>query len=114
MPIQFRCTACRQKLSISTRKAGREVSCPACGERLVVPAPEPAVPVAEEQAAAPEATPDADIERRHPEVAAERQRDDLLAASIEADEAEEFSLRKADTDFEEMDLTPMVDVTFLL
>ena len=30
------------------------------------------------------------------------------------DDEEEFGLRKADTEFEEMDLTPMVDVTFLL
>lgn len=32
----------------------------------------------------------------------------------EADDENAFALRKADTDFEEMDLTPMVDVTFLL
>ncbi len=30
------------------------------------------------------------------------------------DEEEEFSMRKAETELEEMDLTPMVDVTFLL
>ena len=38
-------------------KAGREVSCPACGERLVVPAAEPAEPPVGEQAAVPEAPP---------------------------------------------------------
>jgi len=36
----------------------------------------------------------------------QRRRDD--------EEDEEFDIRKADTEFEEMDLTPMVDVTFLL
>lgn len=30
------------------------------------------------------------------------------------DDEEEFQIRKAETEFEEMDLTPMVDVTFLL
>ena len=36
------------------------------------------------------------------------------AVATEEDDDEGFSLRSPDTDFEEMDLTPMVDVTFLL
>src|SRR5688572_27548740 len=37
MPIQFRCTTCRQKLAISRRKAGKVVKCPACAADLRVP-----------------------------------------------------------------------------
>jgi biopolymer transport protein ExbD len=37
MPIQFRCTSCRQKLAISRRKAGKVVKCPACAADLQVP-----------------------------------------------------------------------------
>ena len=37
MPVQFRCTSCRGKLSISRRKAGNQVDCPKCGQPLTVP-----------------------------------------------------------------------------
>lgn len=37
MPVQFRCTGCRGKLSISRRKAGCQVECPKCGLPLTVP-----------------------------------------------------------------------------
>ncbi len=37
MPVQFRCSACRGKLSISRRKAGSQVDCPKCGQSLTVP-----------------------------------------------------------------------------
>lgn len=37
MPVQFRCTACRGKLSISRRKSGSQVACPKCGQTLTVP-----------------------------------------------------------------------------
>jgi len=40
MPIKFRCNSCRQKLSISRKKAGREVNCPQCAERILVPTEE--------------------------------------------------------------------------
>ncbi|MGV3608625.1 MAG: hypothetical protein ACO1RA_19640 [Planctomycetaceae bacterium] len=37
MPIRFACTACGQKLSISTRQAGNQVTCPRCQKATVVP-----------------------------------------------------------------------------
>lgn len=37
MPIQFRCPHCRQLLSISSRKMGATVNCPACTEPIRVP-----------------------------------------------------------------------------
>lgn len=38
MPIAFRCLKCGQKLSISSRRAGTTVNCPACREAIQVPA----------------------------------------------------------------------------
>ncbi len=42
MPIRFSCPHCSQKLSVSTRKAGKSANCPRCKRELTVPAPEPA------------------------------------------------------------------------
>jgi len=42
MPIRFSCPHCTQKLSVSTRKAGKVANCPRCKKELTVPAPEPA------------------------------------------------------------------------
>ena len=41
MPIRFRCVYCDKLLGIARRKAGAVVSCPHCGEKLIVPTPEP-------------------------------------------------------------------------
>ena len=41
MPIRFSCPHCTQKLSVSTRKAGKTANCPRCKKELTVPAPEP-------------------------------------------------------------------------
>ena len=38
MPVRFRCSECRSKLSIATRKIGTTVACPRCGRPVVVPA----------------------------------------------------------------------------
>ncbi len=40
MPVRFTCPHCRQKLSVSSRKAGREADCPRCGRVLTIPAAE--------------------------------------------------------------------------
>ena len=42
MPIQFRCKHCKQMLSISSRKMGATVNCPACTEPIRVPGESPA------------------------------------------------------------------------
>lgn len=95
MPIRIRCPACNAKLSVASRKAGQTIKCPGCKSPIPVPAadapPEEAIPVAVVSPPQPQ-WPDEEPE----------------------DDDESFSVRKPDTDFEEMDLTPMVDVTFLL
>jgi DNA-directed RNA polymerase subunit RPC12/RpoP len=40
MPVQFRCSGCRGKLSISRRKVGTRVACPKCGVEVLVPSGE--------------------------------------------------------------------------
>jgi len=89
MPIRLQCPGCNAGLSVASRKAGQSIRCPGCGAEVAVP-----LPVAEQ---VPEGA------------AAERRWDDEPA-----DEDAELTIRKPETEFEEMDLTPMVDVTFLL
>jgi len=90
MPIRIRCSSCNAKLSIASRKAGQTIRCPGCNAAIKVPA-------ADSAEAAPPASPPP------------RRWDD------EPDEEDEgLSIRRPETEFEEMDLTPMVDVTFLL
>ena len=42
MPIRFACPHCRQKLSVSTRRAGHTADCPRCRRPLTIPAAEAA------------------------------------------------------------------------
>lgn len=44
MPIRFRCVYCEKLLGIAHRKAGTIVSCPRCGEKLIVPNPNETAP----------------------------------------------------------------------
>ncbi len=166
MPIKFRCHQCKKLLSISTRKAGQNVNCPACGEATRVPLESaPAKPSDSTPAAKQSARID---DQRSPENLAttsnktdsqeipgkpdfmkpdtgkpgdssvtkgsqgakgnqglgsaalpETQRRQIEmpvyhADEYEEDDDEEFSIKSAETEFEDMDLTPMVDVTFLL
>ncbi|MEO2088577.1 MAG: hypothetical protein ABGY75_03645 [Gemmataceae bacterium] len=37
MPVRFRCTWCRSKLSTARRKAGTAIDCPNCRQSVVVP-----------------------------------------------------------------------------
>lgn len=53
MPIRFRCVYCDKLLGIARRKAGAVVSCPQCGQPLIVPTPEPEATAAASQPASP-------------------------------------------------------------
>jgi biopolymer transport protein ExbD/phage FluMu protein Com len=182
MPIQFRCTNCRQKLAISRRKAGQVVKCPACAADQQVPtleeatatgalveppaappgqtapSPEPTSPepTPEEQffdevppevfddlddfdepggappltfelpfaepppapTAAPaalEPPPPIEQESARPPVAATQPAANVPAHSWDEDEEETgFHLARRPIDESGLDMTPMVDVTFLL
>lgn len=87
--IRFLCPACGRAMSISARMAERSVACPACQMRIVVPHED--------------MFETADDRHEH------------AAAMLEVgDQDDGFTLKRRRAEVEEMDLTPMVDVTFLL
>ncbi|MDB5336441.1 MAG: Biopolymer transport protein ExbD/TolR [Planctomycetaceae bacterium] len=137
MPIHYRCPSCDQLLSITTRKAGHEVPCPQCGAITVVPlADEPAesglLPAIEEPvdreifvvkgtapatplAAVPDALepptePVEDLSEEHVVTSHE----ESFVNDLADDDAGGFQLRRSNPELGELDLTSMVDVTFLL
>lgn len=144
MPIQFRCHHCRQVLSISSKKAGTLVPCPSCREETRVPTMEEvhaalsaqkkkpdaprkegegeAVSAGERPAAAavarvPLPSETAGGPAPHEEgyelwAAAARERNPWLDETADAEE--EFHLHRPPMDEGGLDMTPMVDVTFLL
>ena len=149
MPIQFRCSHCRQLMSISRRKAGQVVQCTKCSQDVTVPPEDESASPVHADGRPQAQTPTGDADKRHRDVPdehqdMERRRDpqrrertatkrrpaesakQVGAAAVAAaplaappqgaqdDEDEGFTLRRPQTEFEEMDLTPMVDVTFLL
>ena len=89
MQLTFPCPHCAATLGISDSRAGAAVRCPACAGELTVPAE--SAPVAE-TAAAPR----------------------VQAPLATANEEEPFKFGGKRREQDEMDLTPMVDVTFLL
>lgn len=134
MPIRFRCTQCRQLLSVSRRQAGAGVTCPACGSRLRVPtldgaqgsgtaappgavASERAAPAAADSLAVEEiepagaAAPVAASEAKPP-APLEHAGWDAELGSWEEHPAFHRPIRRTIKD--EADMTAMVDVTFLL
>ena len=136
MPIRFRCPACQQVLSVSSRKAGQKVRCPACQAALKIPTPK-AAPAEPSSAEAPETPkPDPEVvssptDQPAPDsvsataatAATAAPSDEPVSAgallfagvtSVVEEDEDDFQLRRAQTEFEDMDLTPMVDVTFLL
>jgi len=129
MPIVFRCGHCNQKLSVTGRKAGRTVTCPSCQHEITVPdagspskpRPEEADPlreyVAGESASSdePPGEPSGEAATNEPaQPAADSPVSDSQTEQSVDEDVPAFSLRPAVTELDEMDLTPMVDVTFLL
>ncbi len=125
MAIRFRCQSCSGLMSISNRQAGAMVQCPTCGDQTLVPLED--IFEAQVQQAAPtepepEAPPDAPVEipvYGRDEVGATDESagdepPDGADASDESDEAPVLQLRRRTRTDDDMDLTPMVDVTFQL
>ena len=40
MDVIFNCPKCEQELAVDSTGAGTEITCPSCGETIVIPAPE--------------------------------------------------------------------------
>jgi len=129
MPIRFRCIDCNQLLSIASRKAGAQIRCPRCDTENMVPSEDRMVDAAQTlRESAVTDPPHADLNRPGdsggetlksspgvaPVVQGTSHRSSQPASGSDDDLAPAFNVRRAQTEFDDMDLTPMVDVTFLL
>ena len=115
MPIQYSCSSCQKRLSISRRKAGELVACPVCGVETQVPLEdEVATPEfaeadqsteqTEEQYAQEPAEIEAEREAAVPELPAETSAVTRSTETSAADDDDDppFQLRKAQTEFDEI------------
>jgi biopolymer transport protein ExbD len=122
MAIRFRCPNCNQLMSIGSRMAGERVRCPGCDDEIVVPTEETAAPPPVGEADAEAAVDEGEASRESADAGAIQQpavvEPQLSGREARASRGEEdeggFALRKPQIDSDEMDLTPMVDMTFLL
>jgi predicted Zn finger-like uncharacterized protein len=128
MPIKVDCPACSSIHSVNDRLAGREIRCPHCDTFIQVPLASAAdAPVSEEIVEVEVVADDVS------DVVEIVESDDTYAATVEVDsvdenrfadrsaseadedeEVEEISFPKKELPKDDMDMTPMVDVTFLL
>ena len=132
MPVQYYCSHCQKRLSISRKKIGEMVACPVCQNMTVIPqedqssnladsnpegkivfaeaeAPDelgssqPSEPVLSGTDSPAQSIPDSEIDR-------------FFQVADESSTPTEYRLqfRRERAEEEDLDLTPMVDVTFLL
>jgi biopolymer transport protein ExbD len=129
MPIKFRCPKCRQAYSIASKKAGTSLQCQKCDTNMRIPAVEPKAdekssPTNEQEELNSGGTSEDDLasvlefeqsleEDQSAPTPTVPLPDELFAEDDDEDEDDTWGGGRAGDD-EEMDLTPMVDVTFLL
>ena len=123
MAIRFRCTHCQQLMGISSRKAGQMITCTGCGRATLVPDDASSLELPalgdSEKIRVKKKDVSKKTKRKKEQQITEKKEEVSETKSVNPwDEAvsdeEEFEIRKVDTEFDDMDLTPMVDVTFLL
>lgn len=122
MPIQFRCMHCGQMLSISSRKMGSTVNCPACTEPIRVPGEvDPTAQLDQVKATAsantpavPAPAPSRPAAATVPAKTSVPAKSPNLWADEEEDEDAPRGMRDSRIANDGLDMTPMVDVTFQL
>lgn len=135
MAIRFRCDQCNQLMSIASRKSGTLTRCSGCNAEVLVPTDDALDDGTGNDGEGDLASDDNSGQAKKVTgveswftTPAQRRRvsssDAILAAAESAtpaaarvsdgDVPEGMPVRKAQTEFDDMDLTPMVDVTFLL
>lgn len=120
MPIKFRCTHCQQLLSVSRKKAGTGVSCPACGGELQVPTIEgfaaaPARPPEPREAEETGSRFDIPTPSELGPAPAQQDTRNVWASDLgDWEEHPAFHSAPRRSIKDEADMTSMVDVTFLL
>jgi len=108
MAIRFRCRDCGAVLKAPETAAGRRVRCTGCGKVAAVPRPKPAP----KPVAAP--SPSKRIAKTSPVKAPAIKRPAPIPLLDDAEPEPPFEFRRHKAGETEMDMTPMVDVTFLL
>jgi biopolymer transport protein ExbD len=126
MSIPVTCPHCDAELSVHDRLAGKETKCPHCGGAVFVPEQptfsdddtddvveavevEDVIEVDDvDEEIVPAAVSTSDFQSRTPHPMGANKSDD------DSDEIEEISLPQKQLPSDDMDMTPMVDVTFLL
>ena len=130
MPIRFCCESCQQLSSIATRKAGSIVACPTCGTEVIVPHDDGLARIVTPEEIAVEfaEAPQSDEDSATDQLASAPDRTEIKVrggiridehiqprtSDLDEDEEDDFQLRRSETDFGDLDMTPMIDVTFLL
>ncbi len=132
MAMRFQCPNCQAVRAVNPRLLGREIPCPECGHNVALPTADQVAAARQQSQREVEAeralqdklsnlsqflSQPTDVRRQESFVAGEGEEDALERMS-----AEERALAAATTRFtrpkpktgEDMDMTPMVDVTFLL
>ncbi|MBN1590347.1 MAG: biopolymer transporter ExbD [Pirellulales bacterium] len=99
MAVQFTCSQCRQTLKVDDRFAGAKIRCPKCRAITVAPVAGAAGAAARRPSAPRDAGKAEQSKRALPDT---------------FDEIEPVDFSKREREESEMDMTPMVDVTFLL
>lgn len=95
--VRFSCSECGKRLKVGARHAGARVKCPRCQAPLVVPRAEAAPPAKARPDQVPAQPPPAPVH-----------------AGVAADDEPPVELLRGRDKGEDLDMTPMVDVTFLL
>ncbi len=114
MAIRFQCPKCNSIRTVHERMSGREVQCPNCDATIKIPL------VDDESIQLPEQTADAfpASELIEPEELLEPTVIEDVALEIDSESEEEtpvtVKFAKKELPKDDMDMTPMVDVTFLL
>jgi len=111
--IRFTCPDCDKRLKVEDRFAGRQVDCPRCGTPLLIPKLEELEPDPE-----PDEEPDVPAHAPaagSPGLSSTGRRHVSRRGTVEGEDVEPpIRLKHAPPPDEELDLTPMVDVTFQL
>ena len=127
MSIEVHCVQCGSRHFVNDRLAGRRVRCPSCDTAVHVPEREEPIAVApierervpvEGEAAQPLTEPSEDIQREFHRAVHHGDSGEVAIPVVETfmseDDEEDHVLPRKKRPEEEMDMTPMVDVTFLL
>lgn len=123
MGIKIQCPSCKKIRSVNERLLGREINCPDCGKPIQLPSAESVESKrkAKEEERRLAAQLDRQLSALAPSAAMtspqppSRTRSPQKTRDIDSEELiEEFARSKRIATGDEMDMTPMVDVTFLL